>query len=70
MTDQAIINKFISNSEVFSRLASVLSVDAVKNMLKYANVHEVGKGRILYKNGADIDRVVVMLGGKFGIVKG
>ena len=45
-------------------------MDAVKNMLKYANVHEVGKGRILYKNGADIDRVVVMLGGKFGIVKG
>ena len=32
-------------------------------MLKYATIHEVEEERMLYKNGADIDRVVVMLKG-------
>ena len=68
-TDQAIINKFISSSEVFSQMARVMSVPAVKSMLKCAHIHDVGKGRMLYKNGADINRVVVLLEGKLGIVK-
>ena len=46
-----------------------MSVAAVKNMLKYAHIHEVDKGRTLYKSGADINRVVVLLEGKLGVVK-
>ena len=63
VTDQTIMNKFIAKSQVLSQLAEVLSFDAVKNMLKYAAVHQVGGGRVLLKKGADIDRVVVMLKG-------
>ena len=44
-TDHSIINKFIKNSNVFSAIAEVTSVDAVKNMLKYANIHDLGKNR-------------------------
>ena len=69
ITDQAIINKFILSSEVFSQMAGVMEVTAVKNMLKYAHIHEVGKSRMIYKNGADINRVIVLLEGKLGVVK-
>ena len=50
-------------------MARVMSVPAVKSMLKCAHIHDVGKARMLYKNGADINRVVVLLEGKLGIVK-
>lgn len=68
-SDQAVINKFITNSDTLTQIAEVTSIDAVKNMLKFSHIHEIPKNRILYKNGQDIDRVIIMLSGKFGIVK-
>lgn len=37
--------------------------------MKNAHIHEIIKNRIIIKQGANIENIIVLLSGKFGIVE-